>query len=293
MVTRKGPRKQITKAETNAEDELAGRKDARKRITEVLLIDRLGLNGEWADPDNLPKSLPNKLSGNIAEKLPQSDKVEIEEELDRLVAVGCRRGVLYWCLQQLGPEQDRLRAGARWKSPFEEDKLQFTPLLVDHNIATQKDEMIPLINQIQATAKAISDCRRELLLSAQALGAECALPHGVFDEGPPDAVEAIATLQSSLLWVQRLAEFWEAPYEAAVVRTKGVLFLLAYVSIFGRGLSGRDHQKARPMGQGVVAPFKLASREAGILSRLVYLYHVLLSTKLGPTVPVNVGPTFG
>jgi hypothetical protein len=253
------------------EMEVTERKDARRRITESLLIERLGLNGEWADPDNLPKSLPTELTGSIAEQLSRSDRMEIERELDRLVEIGCCRGVLYFCLLQMGVEQDQLRAGSEWKTPTE-DEPQFPPIRLHRDMAAQKDDMDPLANQVKATAKAITTWRRELLLSADALGTECDLPHGFLDDGPPNAVEALATLQSSLLWVRRLAEFWEAPYEAAAVKTKGILFLLAYVAIFGHRPPKQSRQRPQADCQVERLPAKLTKREAGVLSRLANLY---------------------
>src|SRR5260370_657111 len=86
----------------------------RKRISDVLLAERLGLDEEWLDPDNivhLPQSLPQTLPQGGGRKMSVAEVRDLEKYLDNMVTGGCHRSVLYWCLEQLGPKSDRARAG--------------------------------------------------------------------------------------------------------------------------------------------------------------------------------------
>jgi hypothetical protein len=76
--------------------------DARNRIAEVLLAERLGLSDDWKDPDNIP-DLPQTLPPVAGRKMSPGEAKEVEKQVTLLVACGCRRHVLYWCLERLGP----------------------------------------------------------------------------------------------------------------------------------------------------------------------------------------------
>jgi hypothetical protein len=84
---------------------LISNKVARKRISEQLLIERLLLDEEWLDPANVHVQFPTRLPKRVRKDKKASEIREIEKELDRLVKHGCHRGVLYWCLERLGPRE--------------------------------------------------------------------------------------------------------------------------------------------------------------------------------------------
>src|ERR1700686_4992539 len=88
------------------------RKDSttRKQISEALLAELFCLDKEWLDPANviyLPEALPLELPQNGGRKISTSDVRDLKRYLDDLVARGCHRQVLYWCMEQLGPDADR------------------------------------------------------------------------------------------------------------------------------------------------------------------------------------------
>jgi hypothetical protein len=125
--------------------------------------------------------------------------------------------------------------------PFEESG-ETAPLRVSHKLATRED-MAALVNQVKATAGQIHRFRKELLLCADALGNECPLPEGLMTDGPCDPLDAHFLLKSSLIWVQRLAECWAKPQATTLVKSKGILYLLAYAAMFP-GDGSRDSTKA-------------------------------------------------
>jgi hypothetical protein len=209
---------------------LISTKVARKRISEQLLIERLLLDEEWLDPDNVHVQFPTCLPKRILKGKKPLEIREIEKELDQLVEHGCHRGVLYWCLARLGPREDWLRLGGKEVPPFEESG-ETAPRRVSYKLATRED-MATLANQAKATAGLIHRFRKELLLSAEALGNDCPLPEGLMTDGPCDPLDAHFLLKSSLIWVQQLAACWATPQETTLVKSKGILYLLAYAAMF-------------------------------------------------------------
>ena len=68
----------------------------RKRISEALLADRLGLNEEWIERWDDPgkwreeSQVPDRLPDFIRKKYKKGDINYIESEIERLVTAGCR-----------------------------------------------------------------------------------------------------------------------------------------------------------------------------------------------------------
>jgi hypothetical protein len=89
----------------------------RKAITERLLRVRLGLDQDWLIRDHHGKAyLPTELPEFITREHSEIEIRDLQSMLDRLVAAGCRRGVLIFCLQQLSPGAKEVLAGREWKS---------------------------------------------------------------------------------------------------------------------------------------------------------------------------------
>jgi hypothetical protein len=93
----------------------------RKAISEALLAERLGINdpwierleenGAWREESCAPDQLPEFLN----ETLDVDEVATVERKVDQLVAAGCQRPVVYFCLQQLSPASEWLRSGGYLK----------------------------------------------------------------------------------------------------------------------------------------------------------------------------------
>jgi hypothetical protein len=229
----------------------------RKKISEALLADRLGLNeawierwekgGNWKEESSAPDRLPDFIRKN-------HNKEDIAGEIDRLVAAGCQRRVVYFCLTQLCPEAAWLRAGGERKPVFRKehaatDDEDYELQKVERRIATRED-LEAVANTAKAARKRIHRYQRELLLIAEA--AKYPLPSGLICR-PELPVDALEFLRDSLSWVATLAGAYTAPFKSTLLKSKGLLYLTLYVSMFadskklrGSKLSGllRDSSKA-------------------------------------------------
>lgn len=93
------------------------------RISEALLADRLGLNEEWIErweeggEIREESHMPDRLPAFIHKNFKKGEIEDIGREVKRLVEAGCRRQVVYFCLAQLSPEAEWLRAGG-WPVHF-------------------------------------------------------------------------------------------------------------------------------------------------------------------------------
>src|SRR5665213_2336453 len=93
----------------------------RKAVSEVLLAEILGLNDPWIERweesgtwreescalDHLPRFIRKKLN--------EDEIATVEHKVDQLVAAGCQRSVVYFCLEQLSPASEWLRSGGHLK----------------------------------------------------------------------------------------------------------------------------------------------------------------------------------
>lgn len=204
----------------------------RKAISEPLLADRLGLNepwierwevgGTWREESSAPAQLPKFITNDLNKR----EVGEVQHRIDQLVAAGCQRVVVYFCLQQLSPASEWLRSGGLHKGvqarPGEE--------LVTHKqkkpIATRED-MASVAGSARAARKQIHTHKPELSLMADA--SRIALPVGI-STVPDSLEEALLLLEASLSWVAKLADAYTAPMETTLMKSKGLLYLTLYVS---------------------------------------------------------------
>ncbi len=173
----------------------------RQRIATALLYERLGLEGDWRDPEFhicLPESLPT-LTGV---KLSSTDAREMNSSLRRLSVLGCHERVLYWCLSQIGGEAEDARQGKKRVVIPHEDESKNQVRVESRAMATRQD-MIGLANKARAAERALRKYRDELLLVASC-DDSIDLPSG-FLTGPEIPEESMQVLLSSLSWVRRLA----------------------------------------------------------------------------------------
>jgi hypothetical protein len=235
-------------------------KPNRKRISEALLADRLGLNEPWIErweeggrlreESSLPDRLPDFIT-----KIHKKKEIEgIESDIKRLVTAGCQRRVVYFCLAQLSPEADRLRAGGERQPVFgrgdvAENEDYWVPK--PNRLATHQD-LQSVANTAKSARKQIHRYQHELTLIAETT--ECPLPVGLMCR-PESPVDALTLLQDSLSWAAKLAVAYTAPFATTLLKSKGVLYLTLYVSKFvdskklrGSKLSGVFRDSGKPSG---------------------------------------------
>jgi hypothetical protein len=242
--------------------------DDRKRISEVLLAERLHLNEDWMDSENIA-NLPQTLPPVGGRKLSPGEAKAVEKQLALLVACGCRRPVLYWCLERLGPEADDERKGkVRYLVPGEDEAN-------NHWVTTTpapqtREDMAGFIALSRAYAKALRRVENELLLVAEAQADAHPLPRGFFTGEPEDAHEAMLIHRQSVAWSRKLAEDYQAPNVGLLVKSKGVLFLLVYVWIHTKYLADGGTIRARRSRQ--TKPYRIAWEDADPIATLAHVY---------------------
>jgi hypothetical protein len=207
----------------------------RKRISEALLADRLGLNEEWIESwEERGKlreesGMPDELPAFIRKNYKEEEIEEIGREVERLVAAGCRQQVVYFCLAQLGPEATRLRAGVEKKPVFRNEQEDAVMDTKDERQLATREDLEAVANTAMAVRKKIHRYQRELFLVAES--SNYPQPVG-FECRPKTAIEALDLLQDSLTWAAALADAYIAPMETTLLKSKGLLYLTLYVSIF-------------------------------------------------------------
>jgi len=208
-------------------------KVSRRRVEEALLADRLGLHDEWVerweqDGQWLEQSIaPAKLPQFIRDTLGKYKVYDAEGHVKRLVEAGCRPEVLYFCLAELSPEATAIREGKRRRSvPREDGEFDLLAAREEGRPLATREYMEAVTNKAYETRGLIHHYQRELLLVADTK--EFRLPTGIMT-GPEDAEDALALLEDSLTWVSSLAGAYTAPREENVLKSKGLLFLTAYV----------------------------------------------------------------
>lgn len=203
---------------------------SRKAISEALLADRLGLNEPWIErwEENgiwrEESSAPTELPRFICEKLQKGEIKDAQHRIDQLVAAGCQKAVIYFCLEQLSPAAEWIRSGgqdkvARAKASGYEFQEQKKPI-------ARREDLALVASKARAARKQIHKHKRELCLMFDAV--TDLLPRGISTatESPEDA---LLLLDASLSWVTRLADSYVAPMETTLMKSKGLLYLTLYV----------------------------------------------------------------
>ena len=208
-------------------------KMSRKKVEEVLLADRLGLHDEWVerweqDGQCLEESLsPDRLPRFIRDTLGKYKVYDVEGHIKRLVEAGCRPQVLYLCLEELSPDAEAIRHGRQRRLVPGSDG-EYSPAAEwaeGRKLATREDLESIWDNAVK-TRRLIHKHRREILMVADTN--EFPLPRGIITE-PENADDALSLLKESLSWVSKLAGAYTKPYEETLLKSKGLLFLTAYV----------------------------------------------------------------
>lgn len=206
---------------------------ARRMIEEALLEDRLRLNDEWVERWEeggrwVEESLaPSKLPPFIHTTLSRSNVYRVEEYLNRLVAAGCLRPVLYFCLEELSPNAEAVRRGRQRRLvPGSDGEFNLSAEWMEGLPPTTREDMKVVRTKAKTARRLIHRHRRGLLLVADTK--EFPPPSGIMT-GPVIAEDALALLEDSLTWVSSLAAAYTAPFEKTILMSKGLLYLTAYV----------------------------------------------------------------
>lgn len=135
--------------------------------------------------------------------------------------------MLYFCLAELSPEAEAAREGRRWKSiPGEDGESTLAAVPTERRPLATREDMEAEGNKAKAARRLIHRHRRELLLVADTK--EVPPPSGIMTE-PVIAEYVLVLIEDSLTWVSSLAEACTAPFEKTLVKSKGLLYLTAYV----------------------------------------------------------------
>jgi hypothetical protein len=247
----------------------AVQESTRQRIARALLAERLGLEGDWRDPE-FKISLPPRLPLNPGQKILPGDVREIESGIRRLETMGCHKRALYWCIAQLGKQAEDARQGWWFTTEVNEDESKNKEIAHLHALATRED-MVGLITKVSATTDAIRNYRRELLLVAEACSDFIDLPGGWLTE-PVLPEESLSVLLASLHWVQKLATAWESPNAKALIKSKGLLFLLAYVWHCTASKEVSIGRRNSHNAASRRSPYRLSTKVAQGLSEIVHAY---------------------
>jgi hypothetical protein len=241
----------------------------RKKIAEAILAERLGLNEEWIDrwerrkavegvslpdqhatelagdevelphpTDQLPaeqvsewveeSSTPDQLPEFIRTAQTKSEIADVEAAIDRLVAAGCSRRVIYFCLEQLSRNATEIRSGVEWTVVPSKDGGDDSLFKRQRKLATSED-LETVVNTAKEARKQIHRYQRELLFVADTR--MYPLPQGMTTQFE-FAEAAIDLLEFSLTWIAKLAEAYTAPMETTLLKSKGLLYLTLYVSMY-------------------------------------------------------------
>ena len=224
------------------------RKKDPNKISEVLLADRLGLGEEWIEKteDNagnwVEDSLaPDDLPQFIRSEHTPAEIMEVKRAVQRLVAAGCRQSVLYLCLEELSPEAEAIRAARRRVSVLgKDDEYDLLPEREEQRRYALGEDLEAVSNKATDTRQLIRRYRRELLLSADTK--KSPLPPGIISV-TSDADEALSMVTELLTWVASLAEEYTTPHETTLLKSKDLLYLIAYVVKYAD--ADRIHGQAR------------------------------------------------
>jgi hypothetical protein len=174
----------------------------RKRISEALLAERLGLSEEWIERwEESGKireefHMPDRLPAFIYKNYKKAEIEEIGREVERLVTAGCRRLVVYFCLAQLGPEARWFRAGGErtpvFRSGQKDAAVDADYFVEDERRLATREDLEAVANAAKAARKRIHLYQRELFLVAES--SNYPLPVG-FVCRPKTAIEALDLLK--------------------------------------------------------------------------------------------------
>lgn len=218
-------------------------------------IDRWEENGEVKEESLAPESLPPFIADNFAEAAKKNADAKTERgikatfdgymngvrrDIDRLVAGGCNRRVIYCCLVELSPHREAMRQGHRRASKLGPDEEY-------EQLDEYEDKPEPTTREHTGIIKREADLLRHLIYvhrNALQLASDAQnrpLPSGLFTT-LEDADDALVLLMDSMRWLSDLAEDYAAPMKRRLLKGKELLHLTAYVMLVtdANNIVGRD-----------------------------------------------------
>ncbi len=198
----------------------------------MLLKEILGLNdpwierseedGAWREESRAPDQLPRF----IRKMLNEDEIATVERKVVQLVAAGCQRSVVYFCLQQLSPAAEWSRSGGHLEGVQAQQGEELASQKQKRPIATRED-MATVASKARAAREEIHRHKYELSFTAEAL--RCDLPVG-FSTSTENPEDALLLLESALSWVAKLADAYATPMVSTLIKNKGLLYLTLYIS---------------------------------------------------------------
>ena len=220
------------------------KKIARKKIDAAVLAERLGLDEPWIErweqdgEWNEKSCAPDQLPAFIRSTHTKAEINEVEADIHRLVAAGCSGPVIYFCIDMLSPSAEEIRSGREWTAISGKDGGECSQVKSKRKLATSED-LGTVANTAKEARKQVHRYQSELLLMADT--GEHPLPGSMMTQLTL-AVDAIDLLESSLTWVAELAEAYTASFESTLLKSKGLLYLTAYVSMYAENGKLRSPQ---------------------------------------------------
>jgi hypothetical protein len=207
-------------------------------------------DNEWVKESSVPDALP----AFIREGRKRSEIADAEAAIDRLAAAGCSRRVVYFCLEQLSPNAKEIRFGREWKAVPSKDGGDDFLIKRQKKLATSED-LESLVNAAKNARKQIHLHQQELLIVADTN--VYPVPKGVMttqlelaeDSLAPLAEEALSLLGDYLTWVMKLAEAYTVPMQTTLLKSKGLLYLTLYVSLYADAKKLRSSKVGRVLNE--------------------------------------------
>lgn len=248
----------------------------RKAISEKLLAERLGLNDPWIDRWEQngvwheESCAPNHLPSFIRRQREKDEVRVVEDLIDRLVAAGCQRPVVYFCLTQLSPASEWLRTGGRYRGVQAKDD-EYTAQQKEIKKLATREDMASVTSSAKEARKQIHKYKYELSLVAEASRGFLPLGISTYAEDPEDA---LLLLEGTLTWVARLANAYVAPMATTLLKSKGLLYLTTYVSKYAGQSKLRSPQVHASLGDSRKASESVRARgsvpvSGNVLSNLI------------------------
>jgi hypothetical protein len=209
---------------------------------------------------------------------------DVNFAIARLAKARCCKPVIYYCLNELSPESEirrsrgelmmaskKLRSAGTSADDDSCEEQDIPPVMVRRELVSRDDVTKKVTKAAMKARKVIRLYQRELLLVADAVETiranrigpeatgrktseadgdtsadetEIMLPTGI-TTAPQDAVDALVLLTNSLSWVSALADAYAAPEQKKILKSKGLLFLTAYVELVIRECRPRERVRAQ------------------------------------------------
>lgn len=178
------------------------------------------------------------------------------------------KNVLYWCLSQLSKEEEEFRQGKEVVKFFDDD--ENSTLANKFNTLATREDLKVLAKRAKGLADYVQRYRQELDLVLEATP-DLPLPRGLSTPSP-DVEDALNVLLAYLHWTQGLASSWESPFEKALMKSKGPLYLLIYVWRKVQAPSWSRDSFNSSTDSNKSSAYRLSTKNAQEIAELIHAY---------------------